>query len=120
MGLTNDIKFLCGRSEKLHPYDFPRAHRTSNMLDRLMQRMDRHLFSTQYFHGSLAAAELSIRGWALIQNFAPYNPRTVKKLSGFKSPAERLNQFRYHDNWLHNLLISASLGGYRSPPQNPI
>ena len=101
-------------------YDHPKAHRTSNMIDRLMQRMVRHLFSTQYFHGTMAAAELSIRGWALIQNFAPYNPRTVKKLNGFKSPAERVNQFKYHDNWLHNLFISASLGGYRSPPQNPI
>ncbi len=101
-------------------YDFPKAHRTSNMVDRLMQRMDRHLFSTQYFHGSMEAAELSIRGWTLIQNFAPYNPRTVKILNGFKSPAERLNQFRYHDNWLHNLLISASLGGFRSPPPNPL
>ncbi|MFC1887142.1 hypothetical protein ACFLZM_08845, partial [Thermodesulfobacteriota bacterium] len=79
-------------------YDFPEAHRTSNMLDRLMQRMDHHLFSTQYFHGSITASELSIRGWALIQNFAPSNPRTVKKHNGFKSPAERLNQFRYHDN----------------------
>ena len=58
-------------------YDHPNAHRTSNMVDRLMQRMDRHLFSTQYFHGSISAAELSIRGWSLIQNFAPYNPRTV-------------------------------------------
>jgi hypothetical protein len=101
-------------------YDYCGAHRTSNMLDRLMQRMDLHLFSTQYFHGSLPAAELSIRGWALIQNFAPSNPRTVKKYNGLLSPAERLNQFRYHSNWLHNLLISASLGGYRSPPQKPI
>ncbi len=100
-------------------YDHPEAHRTSNMVDRLMQRMDRHLFSAQYFHGSIAAAELSIRGWTLIQNFAPYNPRTVSQLNGFKSPAERLNQFRYHDSWLHNLCISASLGGYRSPPLKP-
>ncbi len=43
-------------------YDLPGCHRTSNMVDRLMQRMDRHLFSTFYFHGSLQAAELSIRG----------------------------------------------------------
>ena len=90
------------------------------MIDRLMQRMNRHLFSTQYFHGSMTAAQLSIRGWVLIQNFAPYNPRTVKKHDGYKSPAERLNRFRYHDNWLQNLLISASLGGFRSPPQNPL
>jgi hypothetical protein len=100
-------------------YDYPHAHRTSNMLDRLMQRMDRHLFSTQYFHGSISAAELSIRGWALIQNFAPSNPRTVEKYNGLQSPAERLNGFRYHKNWLQNLLVSASLGGWCSPPQNP-
>jgi hypothetical protein len=101
-------------------YDFPEAQRTSNMIDRLMQRMDRHLFTTQYFHGSFQAAELSIRGWALIQNFAPWNPRTVKIHDGFQSPAECFNKFRYHNNWLQNLLISASLGGARSPPQNPL
>jgi hypothetical protein len=101
-------------------YDHPKAHRTSNMIDRLMQRMDRHLYSTQYFHGSRDAAQLSIRGWTLINNFAPFNPRTVKMLNGLKSPAERLNQFRYHSNWLRNLYVSASLGGYQSPPQNPI
>lgn len=101
-------------------YDFPGAHRTSNMLDRLMQRMDRHLFSTQYFHGSLSSAQLSIRGWALIQNFAPSNPITIKKYNGLLSPAERLNKSRYHDNWLQNLLISTSLVRlYRPPPQNP-
>ena len=112
--LRNNIK---GYS---NAYDHPNAHRTSNMIDRLMQRMDRHLFSTQYFHGSLTAAELSIRGWVLIHNFAPSNPRTVKKYGGYRSPAERLNRFRYSDNWLENLLISASLGGYRSPPLNPL
>ncbi|MBF0351488.1 MAG: hypothetical protein HQM11_10685 [SAR324 cluster bacterium] len=90
------------------------------MLDRLMQRMDRHLFSTQYFHGNLSSAELSIRGWALLHNFTPSNPNTVKHHKGAQSPAERLNQFRYHDSWLQNLLISASLGGYRSPPLNPL
>ncbi len=90
------------------------------MLDRLMQRMDRHLFSTQYFHGSLSSAQLSIRGWALIQNFAPSNPITIKKYNGLLSPAERLNKSRYHDNWLQNLLISTSLVRlYRPPPQNP-
>ena len=101
-------------------YDYPGALRTSNMPDRLMQRMDRYLFSTQYFHGSMESAQLGIRSWAIITNFAPSNPYTVKKHGGFKSPAERLNQFCYHDNWLHNLLISASMGGFRSPPQNPL
>ena len=101
-------------------YDFPGAHRTSNMTDRLMQRMDRHLFSTQYFHGTFSSAELNIRGWALINNFAPSNPLTVKKYGGIRSPAERLNGFCYHENWLQNLLISASLGGFRGAPPNPL
>jgi hypothetical protein len=70
-------------------YHHPSAHRTSNMLDRLMQRMDRHLFSAQYFHGSTKAAELSIRGWTLIQNFAPWNPRTVKKHHGYHTPVRQ-------------------------------
>ena len=119
--ILNPIKKLRQNIDKYKPaYDFPESHRTSNMVDRLMRRMDRHLFSCQYFHGSMSSAELSVRGWALIQNFAPYNPQTVKKLNGSRSPAERLNKFKYHDNWLHNLLISASLGGYRSPPQNPL
>ena len=94
--------------------------RTSNMIDRLMQRMDRHLFSTFYFHGHLASAKLSIRGWALIHNFATCNPTTVKKHNGMRSPAERLNQFRRHDSWLQNLLISASMGAFRHHPPNPL
>ena len=69
--------------------------------------------STQYFHGTLETAEHSIRGWALLYNFAPSNPNTAKHHNGAQSPAERLNQFRYHDSWLQNFLISASLGGYR-------
>jgi hypothetical protein len=68
----------------------------------------------------MAAAELSIRGWALVQNFAPSNPRTTLKHQNFQSPAERLNKFHYHENWLHNLMISASLGGYKTIPPNPL
>ncbi len=101
-------------------YDFPGSHRTSNMTDRLMQRMDRFIFNIQNFHGKLVSANYCIRAWALIHNFAPSNPHTVLKFDGLKSPAERINNFRYHENWLENLLISASLGGYRSPPQNPL
>ena len=101
-------------------YGFPGMHRTGNMPDRLMRRMDHHLFNTQYFHGFISSAELSIRGWAIILNFAPSNPYTVKKYGGLQSPAERLSGFRYHDCRLQNLLISASLGGFRGPPLNPL
>ncbi len=90
------------------------------MIDRLMQRMDRHPSSTFYFHGSLAAAESGIGGWALIHDFAPCNPKTVKEHDGLKSPAEWLNKIRYHENWLQNLLTSASMGGFRHPPPNPL
>lgn len=90
-------------------YEFPGSHRTSNMLDRLMQRMDRRLAATQYFHGTAESANFAMRGWCLILNFAPLNPNTVKKTSELKSPAERINRFAYHENWLQNLLISTSL-----------
>ena len=100
-------------------YDFPDSHRTSNMVDRLMQRMDRHLFSTQYFHGTLKSANLNIRAWALIQNFSPLNPWTVKQ-KGHVSSFQRVNGFQYHENWLQNLLISASLGGLGTGPPNPL
>lgn len=85
------------------------SHRTSNMLDRIMQRMDRRLFTTQYFHGNLHAARLAIRGWSLINNFAPSNPITVKKHGGLRSQAQRLNRKTYSNYWLQNLLCSASL-----------
>jgi len=90
------------------------------MVDRLMQRMDHHLFATQFFHGSLYSAELGIRAWALILNFAPSNPMTVAKHNGLQSPAERLNhRSGYSENWLENLLISASKG-FRPFPQKAL
>jgi len=100
-------------------YDFPEAHRTSNSVDRLMGLMDRHLFTMRYFHGKdQVASEYSIRSWALIYNFAPSNPITIRINKGLKSPAERLNRFRYHDNWLQNLLIPSSQKGVFCPPLN--
>jgi len=120
--------FIVDKLEKLRnnlpsfseAYDFPGALRTSNMLDRLMRRMDRRLFSAQYFHGTLISANLNMRAWTLIHNFAPFNPQTIRLNKGLRSPAEKLNGFRYHSNWLQNLLISASLGVYRRGPQNPL
>jgi hypothetical protein len=97
-------------------YDHPGSHRTSNMLDRLMNLLDRHLFSMRYFHGTKRSAELGIRGWALIYNFAPSCPETRKRHGGGKCPAERLNGFRYRENWLENLLVSASLQGIQPLP----
>ncbi len=117
--IQQQIEKLHARAPSFTPaYDFPEAHRTSNLLDRLMHRMDHHLFCTQYFHGSLPAAEYSIRAWALIQNFAPSNPYTIRQQAGWQSPAERLNQFRYHHNWLQYLFISGSQRGRFWAPLN--
>jgi hypothetical protein len=98
-------------------YAHPGCHRTSNPVDRLLRRLDYHLYCTQHLHGTTGAAEQGLRGWALIHNFAPSCPETVRESAGLRSPAERLNGGRYHDEWLQNLLVSASLAGYRSPPR---
>jgi hypothetical protein len=58
----------------------------------------------------------------LLYNFRPWRPATARANGGWRCPAERLNRHRYHDDWLHNLLASASLGGYRrriAPPPTP-
>jgi hypothetical protein len=101
-------------------YRHPGGHRTSNMLDRLMRGMDRYFDHGQHLHGSRAACRRHCRAWALLWNFAPWHPATTRKNRGWRCPAERLNRHRYHECWLQNLLISASLGGYRCPHlQNP-
>jgi hypothetical protein len=109
---------LCGRRAAfVRAYDHPGCHRTSNAVDRLLRRLDHHLYCTQHLHGTTRAAEQGLRGWALINNFAPSSPETVRKSPGLRSPAERLNGKHYHPEWLENLLASASLGGYRSSPR---
>lgn len=111
-GLDAVLK-LCGRApEFIKAYAYPTAHRTSNMLDRLMDHMDRVFYQARYFHGHLMTAEYSVRAGALLANFLPYCPRAAVSKK-YHSPAHQLNGFVYHDQWLHNLLISASMGGYR-------
>jgi hypothetical protein len=110
---------LCDRRAAfLEAYAHPGCHRTSNLVDRVLRRLDYHLYCGQHLHGSVGVAERGLRGWALIQNFAPSCPEVVRESPGLRSPAERLNGKRYHPEWLQNLLISASLGGYRSLPRN--
>jgi hypothetical protein len=119
--ILEGVQDLCAKKNLwLAAYDHPQAHRTSNMLDRIMRPMNRYFFDGQHLHGTQATNERHVRGWALLSNFTPWNPATTRKNGGWRSPAERLNQHRYHDSWLQNLLVCASLGGYRTPaPQNP-
>lgn len=91
-------------------FDYPSAYRTSNMIDRHMIPLDRWLVASRYFHGHWCSAELQIRSWALIHDFMPYCPRAKAREQAI-SPVHRLNGFVYHDNWLHNLLISTSCTG---------
>jgi hypothetical protein len=114
---------LCSRSgEYAVAYEHSGGQRTSTMLDRVMRGMNGYFVGCQHLHGSAEASELHSRAWALMHNFAPWGPKAQRDNSGWHSPAERLNQHRYHDNWLHNLLVSASLAGFRGrnrPPQTP-
>jgi hypothetical protein len=111
--LLEQVEKLCGRSkEYAEAYSHPGGHRTSTMLDRVMRAMNRYFDDGQHLHGGAQACDRHCRAWALLYNFRPWNPATVRANDGWRSPAERLNEHRYHDDWLQNLLISASLGGF--------
>jgi hypothetical protein len=112
--VLEQVKKLCGRSKEYGvAYGHPGGHRTSNMLDRVMRSMNRYFEDSQHLHGSGRACERHCRAWALLHNFRPWHPATARANEGWRSPAERLNRHRYHDEWLQNLLVSASLGGFR-------
>ncbi len=106
------MRKLCRRAAQFKiAYRFPQAHRTSNMVDRLMNHQDRLLYPMQYFHGSTASARLYLRAMALVWNFHPYGAKTRSNCPERMSPFTDLNGFSYHDNWLHNLLIASSMNG---------
>jgi hypothetical protein len=112
--LLEQVEKLCGRSQEYGvAYAHPGGHRTSNMLDRVMRSMHRYFEGGQHLHGSPEACGLHVRAWGLLQNFRPWGPEAVRANDGWRSPAERLNAHRYQEDWLQNLQVSASLGGYR-------
>jgi len=118
--VLENVVDLCDKRDRWSvAYQHPGSHRTSNMLDRLMRSMNRYFDNGQHLHGSLGPSQRHCRSWALLYNFTPWSPAANRANAGWRSPAERLNKHRYHDNWLQNLLASASLGGYRTRgPQN--
>jgi hypothetical protein len=112
--VLEQVQKLCGRSPEYGlAYRHPGGHRTSNMLDRVMRAMSRYFEDGQHLHGSPEACGRHVRAWALLHNFRPWGPEAVRDNDGGHSPAERLNGYRYHEDWLQNLLVSASLGGCR-------
>jgi hypothetical protein len=111
---------LCGRAKEYRQaYEHPGAHRTSAMLGRVMRSMSGYFDGGQHLHGTAEAAALHVRAWALLYNFSPWGPGAERANGGRRSPAERLDQHACHDNWLHNLLVYASLAGYHRPHPSP-
>lgn len=110
-GLTAILKLTAKTPEFIKAYAHPGAYRTSNMIDRQVEPLARYLYHTKYFNGHLSSAERTVRAWALAHNFLPYCPR-AKIGQIYRSPAHQLNGFVYRDNWLENLLVSASMRGY--------
>jgi hypothetical protein len=112
--LLKTVLKLCSKRERfLEAFDHPGAHRTSNGVDRLINHLDRRLFMMRKLHGVVDSARLAVRSIALQWNFHPYGPRLRTDEPERRSPFRDLNGFEYHHNWLHNLLIAASMGGRR-------
>jgi hypothetical protein len=91
-----------------------RRARTSNAVDRPMNRLCRLMYAGRGLHGHQGSSEFRLSGWALLENFRPYAPRGAYRRA-FDSPADRLNGNRYPEHWLHNLMRSTSLIGFRNP-----
>lgn len=91
-------------------YDHPGCRRTSNAVDRPMNRLCRLMYAGRGLHGHQPSSERRLRGWALLLNFRPFANRSgqVRKE---QSRAQRLHGKSYSNNWLENLQISASLMG---------
>lgn len=103
------LDFCCNATDYKRYYDCPGSHRTSNMLDRIMDWQDRTLYKMRYLHSLClqGSGRLLVRAMALLWNFHPF----CKKIKRH-SPFADLNGFVYHTNWLENMMIAASLGGW--------
>jgi hypothetical protein len=91
-------------------YDHPGCRRTSNAVDRPMNRLCRLMYAGRGLHGHQTSSQRRLRGWALLFNFRPFAKRSGQ-VRNEHSRAHRLNGKRYSDNWLENLQVSASLMG---------
>ena len=93
-------------------YDHPGCPRTSDAVDRPMNRLCRLMYAGRGLHGHRGSSESRLRGWASLMNFRPYAPRSDRPRT-HDGLAHRLNGRRYHEHWLHNLMASTSLMGFR-------
>jgi hypothetical protein len=108
---------LCKKKDSfIASYDFDNAYRTSNMVDRLMDFLDKFLYNRKYMKGKKETAQKSITAFCITHNFRPYAPETEKRRN-VRSPFEKMNGFQYHNNWLENMLIATSRNGFRKNQQ---
>jgi hypothetical protein len=91
-------------------YNHPGCRRTSNAVDRPMNRLCRLMYAGRGLHGHQVSSQRRLRGWALLLNFRPFAKRSGH-MRKHQSRAHRLNDKHYSERWLENLQISASLMG---------
>ena len=93
-------------------YDQPGCYRTSNQVDRPMNRIRRVLYSGRGLHGHRRTSELHLRGLALLNNFRPFAPRSnVSRLH--QCPAHALSGMLYSKHWIENILLASSMRGWK-------
>ncbi len=94
--MKDNILKLCTKKNRwMKHFAHPNAHRTSNMLDRLMRAMKRHKINAQMFHSTTEATTKNFSAFALLYNFTPSSPSVWKEQPELKSPAARLNRKIY-------------------------
>ncbi len=108
------VDFCANANAFKKAYLYPEAYRTSNALERVMNYQDRLLYTMQYFHGTHESSSLYARAMALLWNFHPYDRKTQRKYGPGSSPFQRFNGFQYHHQWLENMMIAASIGGWKT------
>ncbi len=118
--MKDNILKLCKKKHKwLAHFDFAAAHKTSNMIDRKMRAMNRHANNSQMFHANVSSTSKNFRAFALLHNFSPSCISAWDETCTLVSPAARLNECIYHDDWLNNLMIAASVAAFRVQ-RNPL
>ena len=94
-------------------YEHPDSYRTSNQVDRPMNRIKRVLYAGRGLHGHRRSSELHLRGTALLNNFRPFAPRSNLQRAS-TCPAHQLSKRVYSENWVENLQLAASMRGYKT------
>jgi hypothetical protein len=100
-------------------FDLPNAARTSNAVDRLMNDQDRHPGCHAVFPWKPCVCEPSGESHGTVVEFPSLLHESSISPPYSKSPFQDLNGFRYHEHWLRNLMIAASLNGRGNAKPSP-